>query len=378
MLSIWEKETFYTPVDVLIAGGGLLGWWTAYEIKKHHPQCRVLVLEKQALPLGASTRNAGFACFGSPSELWADVHAMGADECLRLVEMRYKGILKIRQVLGDGAVDYDDCGGYECYDDDHGIAPEALDQLNQLLAPVIGVPQVFTLDQPGLKANGLQGFSSMVANAMEGGLHSGRLLAALRKLAQGLGVGYRSGQGVVHWQATTQAIAVNTGQGSIYARRLVLATNAYLHTHCPALGIVPARGQMLLTRPLPGLMLTGTFHYNEGYYYWRNLGNRILLGGARNTAIEAEQTLQIDTSQTVQQALEHFLQLHLPQYFTPANTSQQVEMRWSGLMAMTPGKQPVLSETDPGVWAAMCCNGMGVALSPVFAELVAAAATQGL
>ena len=42
-------------------------------------------------------------------------------------------------------------------------------------------------------------------------------------------------------------------------------------------------------------------------------------------------------------------------------------------MAMHPTKQPVLAQLGNGMWAGMCCNGMGVALSPVFSEHVAKA-----
>jgi glycine/D-amino acid oxidase-like deaminating enzyme len=42
-------------------------------------------------------------------------------------------------------------------------------------------------------------------------------------------------------------------------------------------------------------------------------------------------------------------------------------------MAMSTSKQPLLQALQPGVWAAMACNGMGVALTPVFGETVARA-----
>ena len=72
-LSVWEKESFYSTQDVILVGGGLMGLWTAYELKKKNPYLKITILERNTIPLGASTRNAGFACFGSPTEIIHDM-----------------------------------------------------------------------------------------------------------------------------------------------------------------------------------------------------------------------------------------------------------------------------------------------------------------
>ena len=40
------------------------------------------------IPTGASTRNAGFACFGSITELMEDISVVGLDKTMELVSMR--------------------------------------------------------------------------------------------------------------------------------------------------------------------------------------------------------------------------------------------------------------------------------------------------
>ncbi|MGZ3840207.1 MAG: FAD-dependent oxidoreductase, partial [Flavisolibacter sp.] len=67
--SVWEKETFFAPQDVMILGSGFVGLWSAYYLKKKQPALRITILERGLIPTGASTRNAGFACFGSLSEV---------------------------------------------------------------------------------------------------------------------------------------------------------------------------------------------------------------------------------------------------------------------------------------------------------------------
>ena len=92
MISIWEKETFYAPQDVVIAGSGFAGLWSAFQLKKKHPALKITIVDLGVIPTGASTRNAGFACFGSLSEVVYDAQTMGTDKMLQFVEMRYKGL----------------------------------------------------------------------------------------------------------------------------------------------------------------------------------------------------------------------------------------------------------------------------------------------
>ena len=101
MISIWEKETFFAPYDVVIAGSGFVGLWSALQLKKKKPKLRICIVDRGVIPTGASTRNAGFACFGSVSELIHDAKTMGTDKMLQLVEMRFKGLKKIQKYFED-------------------------------------------------------------------------------------------------------------------------------------------------------------------------------------------------------------------------------------------------------------------------------------
>ena len=71
-LSFWERKAFFEGIDFTIIGAGIVGYSTAIQIKEKYPNARVLILEKGYLPSGASSKNAGFACFGSPTELFDD------------------------------------------------------------------------------------------------------------------------------------------------------------------------------------------------------------------------------------------------------------------------------------------------------------------
>jgi len=83
--SIWEKESFYAPKDVIIVGSGFAGLWCAYYLKKRKPKLSVAIVDRGIIPAGASTRNAGFACFGSLTELLQDAQKNGEEKMLQLM-----------------------------------------------------------------------------------------------------------------------------------------------------------------------------------------------------------------------------------------------------------------------------------------------------
>lgn len=371
MQSFWEIDSYYTDTDILIIGAGLMGLWSAYELKKAAPSLSITILEKSPTPLGASTRNAGFACFGSLTELISDEETMGTDAMLSIVENRYKGILKIRQTFSDKQIQYDACGGFEAIQQTHATANHLsahLNQLNALLAPITGIANTFEDRSNSMASYGVKGFDHLVYNPLEAGIHSGKLVQALTQLVISMGVQIINGIEITGWIKAAADMEVHTNQGAtLHTKQLLVCTNGFTNALLPQLHIEPARGQILLTQPIEGLQLKGTFHFDEGFYYWRHIGNRILLGGARNLDFQGEQTTSLEGSDAIRNHLMDFLTKHI---ITPSPI--QIEQSWSGIMGFTPNKQPLCQWTEPTVLAAIACNGMGVALTPIIAEKVAA------
>ena len=155
---------------------------------------------------------------------------------------------------------------------------------------------------------------------------------------------------------------------SIYLQRqLLICTNAFAKQLLPAMDVEPARGQVLVTSPIPGLKFKGTFHYDEGFYYFRNLGDRVLLGGARNKAFEQEHTYELVTSDNIQQELENFLRAG----DSVRENSYTIDYRWSGIMGVGTEKKPILEEISDNIFCAVRMSGMGVALAPEIGKKVA-------
>ncbi len=366
-LSIWEKESFYATQDIIIVGGGLMGLWTALELKRKNAKLHVTILERTPIPFGASTRNAGFACFGSPTEMIHDAEQMGTDSLLEIVEMRFRGIEKIKSNFSNHIIDYDPCGGYECINKNYPYWDDLdgkLDWLNGQLKDITKQSQTFVRKDHAIAENGMRGFDGMVENSLEGSLHSGKLVSALIQKAQASGVSILNGLELIGWQKNWDCVTIQTAQNiNLKCNQLLFCTNAFTHKLFPELNITPARGQLIVTSPIEGLKVNGTFHFDEGFYYWRNLGNRILLGGARNADFETERTTETNVTELIKQKLIEFLQTHLhPSY------QYTIENHWSGIMGFTENKKPLLQQVTDNVFVSICCNGMGVALSPILGE----------
>ena len=380
-ISIWEKQSFYAHHDVVIIGAGLVGLWTAYEIKRLQPKASIVILEKGIIPTGASTRNAGFACFGSPTELLHDKKMLGESKMLEIAEMRYKGISKIRKILADDLTGYEACGGYECLNRQLNNLPElkdALPSLNKSLKAITRLDETFTWQNNRLDSFGLTGFDAMIENTLEAALHSGKLVQSLTKLVQSLGVNILTGLQVNSWQKAKGSITIDAvhflnesakQEIKFTTDRLIVCTNAFTSLIAPGMNVSPGRGQIIVTSEIDNLKMKGTFHYDEGFYYFRNLGKRILLGGARNKAFDEEATTNLDESPIVQEELERFLKEHIAKDY-----DYTIEYRWSGVMGFTEDKQPAIKQLEDNICAVIACNGMGVALSPIIAEQVASLA----
>ena len=109
-ISFWERN-WLTDYDYVVIGGGIVGSFTALKIASENKKAKVALIERGILPLGASTKNAGFACFGSISEIEKNRKEMSDDNLLSLLELRIRGLEKLRNDLGDKNISYSNCNG---------------------------------------------------------------------------------------------------------------------------------------------------------------------------------------------------------------------------------------------------------------------------
>ncbi len=354
-LSYWENERFFRHVDVCIIGSGIVGLSAAIHLRRTDPSLKVLVLERGMLPYGASTRNAGFACFGSVTELAEDLRLMGESEMLKLVEKRWLGLQHLRALLGDEALSWECHGGYELFDSVPAYA-EAQDKLhlfNKLLKGIVG-ENVYCGADERIAHFGFKGIKGMLFNRFEGQIDTGKMLAALWQLAVKEGVLVLNGASVETLEEGHVGLRENI---SFRPRKILVATNGFAQQLLPELEVKPARAQVLITQAIEGLRLKGTFHYDQGYYYFRNVGDRILLGGGRNLDFEGETSTEMIQTPLIQQKLEQLLRDTIAPYACP-----EIEMRWSGIMGVGSIRKPLIRQVKNNMYCAVRLGGMGVAI----------------
>lgn len=366
MISIWEKDQL-AAYDFVIAGGGTTGLSTAIALLEAWPRPRVLVVEKGMLPSGASTKNAGFACFGSLTELLDDLTRMPESQMLELVQMRWDGLKLLRRRFGDHFLDYEPIGGYELLNESQLPALDRLASTNAMLRPIFD-QDVFALHNSLIRPIGFGSQAkALVFNQLEGMLHPGKMIKAMQQMAASLGAQLMSGTTLTHFEGQRAKLsAANQPDLSIRFGQLILCTNAFTD---PLLGTdtaKPGRGMVIATEPIPGLRFRGAFHLEAGYYYFRSWQGRVLLGGGRHLDFAGEQTLEPGTNPLILSNLERLLRdLILP------DTPYQIAQQWSGVMAFGQDKMPIIRRINEHTLAGYRLGGMGIAIGPRLGQMLA-------
>jgi glycine/D-amino acid oxidase-like deaminating enzyme len=360
MLSFWEQKNFLN-YDLIVIGAGFTGLSAAIHFKKQHKKAKVLVIDRGVFPSGASTKNAGFACFGSLTEILDDFWNMTPDEVLHLVEKRYSGLTQIRKQFGDRALRYQHRNGYEILCEEQIEALEQLDSINHLLKKIFK-KEVFSQVKDPSKFGFSEQVKAVVKNRFEGELDPGAYLNALWEKASSLGIRILSGVSVVE---------VNHEEGKVLAEkkdkkeifefvgeRVAICTNAFTQKLWPESPLEPGRGLILLSKPIAGgIPWQGGFHLDRGYVYFREVEGRLLLGGARNQDFEKEKTTEFEVNPTIKAHLEQLAQ----EVIFPGRPLEW-EMEWTGIMAFGTKKSPIIQQIGKKTAVAVRLGGMGVAI----------------
>ncbi len=349
--SYWEKELYNQKHNLIVVGAGLTGLSSAYFFKKKHPDAKILVVDRGFYPIGASTRNAGFACIGSVGELVSDLELETEEVIKQRIQDRYNGLLLLRETLGDENIDYDACGGWEIFTDpdEYARLTEYVPHLNSIMEEMIGEKEVF-------EAGTYLSFPSFF-NRVEGMLHPGKMIRTLYEKCIQSGIEFRWNTNIDHIDTEKNLVSTQS-HIRFQADRLIIATNAFTNSVFPKINIKPGRGYVFITKEIDQLKWKGTFHYNKGYVYFRNVGdNRILIGGGRNVNYDAETTSEFGVNQEIKKYLVSFANdtLELPDGW-------QIEQEWSGIMGFTESKSYILENIDKNCVLAAGLSGMGVAL----------------
>jgi gamma-glutamylputrescine oxidase len=356
-LSYWEIKSWFTNIDYTIVGSGIVGLSCALSLKERFPQANILILEKGTLPQGASTKNAGFACFGSISEILDDLTSHSEAEVLEIVSKRLEGLNLLRKNLGDQNINYLQHGGYELFpekeDGLYDICLSKREYINTLLKPIFK-EEVFSLKDNRFQFKNIkQGY---IFNQFEGQIDTGLMMETLLQKAQSKGIKILNNIVVEDFDELNDSVLVKTNIFEFPTSKLLIATNGFASQLINE-PVKPARAQVLITKPIKNLHIKGTFHLNKGYFYFRNIDDRILFGGGRHLDFKGEETTSLSQTILIQSNLETILKnIILP------NTPFEIEHRWSGIMGVGNQKKAIVKQLSNHVFCGVRLGGMGIAI----------------
>ena len=364
-LSYWEKKEWFTNIDYTIVGSGIVGLNTALILAKKHPKAKITIIEKGVLPQGASTKNAGFACFGSISEMLSDLQNHTEQEVFNLVQKRWKGLQLLRSTLGDTTIDFQQNGSYELFLPNTHLYDnciQKIEPINTLLLPLFKQPVFKEKRTPfGFK----KVHQNAIFNLLEGQIDTGKMMSALLQIVLSKGIKIINNCELLKYTETGSNVKLQTNLQEFTTQKLLITTNGFAQQLLKE-NVLPARAQVLITKPIPNLKIKGTFHLDEGYYYFRNINNRILFGGGRNLDFKAEETTKMTTSALVQNKLTELLKTTiLP------NTPFEIDYAWSGIMGVGNQKKPIVKQVSNNIYCGVRLGGMGIAIGSLVGKELA-------
>ena len=204
-----------------------------------------------------------------------------------------------------------------------------------------------------------------VFNPFEGQIDTGNMMQALLKEAVSKNILILNQIEVISFLDKKDSVEIAVNGFDFLTKKLLFATNGFASSLTNN-EVRPARAQVLITEPIKNLQIKGTFHLDKGYYYFRNIENRILIGGGRNLDFDGETTTEIAETELIQNRLEKLLkEVILP------NQNFEIAQRWSGIMGIGNSKKPIVSQLSENVYCGVRLGGMGVAIGSLVGKELA-------
>jgi len=356
MYSYWEKYHWFEKVDYAIVGAGIVGLSTALELRALFPEAVIAVYERAAIPHGASTKNAGFACFGTLSEIMDDLESLSEQAVIDLIQLRWKGLQRLLARVPKEAMSYIPTGGYEVFKDETELDQysKSLIYVNQLIESAIGKTKV-------LKYSNDYAFKGLcktsIKNDEEAQINPVNLIKYLIAQCQKASIPIKFSTEISAFNDNKNGVELVVNKTiKLQTKRLLICNNAFAKRLLPSLDITPARNQVIVSKPFSKPPIIGTFHYDKGYVYFRNIGNRVLIGGARNIDTLEETTSVFGENPKVIQHLLSFLENKL------LGQPIEVDIKWSGIIATGSNKTSIIKRHSNNVFLGVRQGGMGIAI----------------
>lgn len=232
-----------------------------------------------------------------------------------------------------------------------GVAVELLDQRG--LAAMIGTPRDFYVggwsDPRGGVLQPLSYARGLASAAIREGatIHAFTPVRALRRKSPG-------------WE-------LDLGHAKLRASKVVLATNAYTDDLWPGLKrtVVPVTSFQIATYPLDDAVRRSVIPGGQGVTDTRRLLNYFRLDHQGRLVMGGRCPVDDNPTMSDARALTDALARTFPQA-----AKAPIQFLWSGKVALTKDRLPHLHVLAPGLYAALGCNGRGVAICTAIGKIL--------
>jgi glycine/D-amino acid oxidase-like deaminating enzyme len=357
----YQGPSFKTsPYDVVIVGAGYTGLSAARRLAQ--AGASVLVLERESLGWGASSRNGGQVLTGLKIEPAGLVARYGEAHARQLFAVANRAVGFLEALIDHESIDceYTRTGHIQAaWKPSHF---EGFRKEQALLARVFN-HRVELLSRPQQHAEiGSDTYHGVLIDERSAALNPARYVIGLASAATRSGASVAAGVAVNRLREEGRAWRVSTTSGEVTARDVLLATDGYTNGVAPDLRrrFVPIGSYIIATEPLPPdraaqLLPRGRVAFDSKhflYYFRLTPDRRLLFGGRAEFSTPSEASTRRAASALRAGISKVFPDLH----------DTRIEYAWSGNVAFTRDQMPRAGKLGGAYYAGGYC-GHGVAMA---------------
>ncbi|MGB0380684.1 MAG: NAD(P)/FAD-dependent oxidoreductase [Luminiphilus sp.] len=356
-----------TDADVCIIGAGYTGLSSAIHLAERG--YKVVVLEANRVGWGASGRNGGHVGTGQRADQSSLEKWVGRETAGNLWQLGLDAVDLVCELVETHHIDCELGVGNLHMAAKASHAVDLEHEVNQLTRDY-GYTKASYLNREELAE--LTSASGMHGGMLDMGarhLHPLKYTHGLARVASSLGVTIYEQSPAVKWRDNSQ-LQINTPQGSVTAKALVLACNGYLGKLAPTIAgnIMPINNFVVATEPLSPEQQRAVTRDNHSLSdslfvinYWKLSGDgRLLFGGGENYTSRFPKDIK------------GFVRPYMLNIY-PELTDVKIDYGWGGTLGITMNRMPDFGRIGSRIFYAQGFSGHGVPTATMAGKLLAAA-----
>jgi glycine/D-amino acid oxidase-like deaminating enzyme len=363
-----QKSDLPPRADVVVVGAGYTGLSAARVLAR--AGASVLVLEREEIGWGASSRNGGQVLTGLKLDAATMVARLGEEQARQLFEAALASVARVETLIAEEAIDceYARTGHLQA-----AWKPAHFDALREEQAVLARVfdHRVHLVPRSEQRAEiGSDAYHGVLVDERSGALNPAKYVDGLAAAAVRGGATIATGTAVTRVGRQSNRWVVHTSGGVVEARDVLFATNGYTDGAAPALQrrFVPIGSYIIATEPLEHGQAAAllprrrmAFDSKHFLYYFRVTADRRLLFGGRAEFHRPD-------AETIRRAAA-ILRDGMTTIF-PDLAATRIDYSWGGNVAFTRDQMPHAG-TLGGIYYAGGYCGHGIAMATYLGEQVA-------